>query len=118
MNWKNRHDYAAYLGRRVSRGEWERTAHAFCAHPALDSLRRPKLVVVGYSMNDKGERVPIVGHRYTLALLPDTPRHSRKVPMSERFMPKGKRDRYAPRTEHAGIISHQRWQDPPIPPEL
>jgi hypothetical protein len=48
-------------------------------------------------------------HPSTMVLLPDTPRHSDRVTMAERFMDHGKRDRFAPRRAHDGIISSQRF---------
>lgn len=81
--WGSRHEYARTLGRRVSRGEWERITHVFAVH-MVKSRRR------GVSM--------------TLVLHPRTPRHTARA---DKYRD-GPRARYAPHVQSQGILSRQR----------
>lgn len=109
MKVTNRYEFMEKIGRRVSKGEWERRCRSYAVH------QHNKLQVVDYERNEDGtikmgadgKPTPRVQRAYTIVIAPDTPKHERKVPMSERFMPGGKRERFAPRQQHDGVISNQ-----------
>lgn len=88
----SRHDYIRKTGKRISRGAWERMNKAYAVYP------QNKLQVVAY--DDAGK--PMVRRCQTLVLLPETPKHHRKVTRMDRWGLLTKRARF-PEGEEAGI---------------
>lgn len=97
--FKSRYAYMSETGKRISRGAWERMNRHYAVYP------QKKLQIVGYEKNPDGSNnlsKPLVRQCQTLVLLPDTPKHSRKVTLGDRYMPNRKRARF-PEGKEAGI---------------
>lgn len=100
MKFHTRHEAMELLGRRISKGEWERMNRAYAVYP------QHKLQIVGYEKTPAGSNdttKPLVRQCLTLVILPETPRHHRKVSRRDRWGVNTKRDRYREGKE-VGIV--------------
>jgi hypothetical protein len=88
-----REEMARQLGRRVSRGEFERSTRVYDVHQCKDYLGRPGYRNVRYRDLD-GTIKDGVMLKLTHVLNPDCRKASRKVSMSDRTAPRGPRARY------------------------
>ena len=91
--YHSRHEYISKTGKRISKGAWERMNKAYAVYP------QQKIQIVGYDAAGK----PLVRQCQTLVILPETPRHHRKVTRSDRWGANSKRARFAEGNE-AGIV--------------
>lgn len=103
MKFHTRHEWMHAHGRRISKGAWERMNRAYAVHTAKDDRGTPKMRVCGHRMNAQGEMEPLLTPCLTLVLLPETPRHHRKVTRRDRWNENSKRSRYR-EGEHVGVI--------------
>lgn len=83
-----RSEYANKLGRRVSKGEWERRNRAYEVH-LQDSW-----IHEGYVIGEGGEKLKKVRRAETLVLMRETTKCNRKVSMGNRYGKHGTRARY------------------------
>jgi len=79
-----RHEVASKLGRRVSRGEWERMNRAYEVYHAKDFEGKRSFRLFGKDIR------PCVTH----VLMPETTKANRKVSLGDRFNEDSKRARY------------------------
>ncbi len=73
--YHTRHQYAAKLGRRVSRGEWERLNRAYDVHHANGRYR-----LVGRDADGRPNYTAVL----TVVLKPETTKANRKVSLGDR----------------------------------
>ena len=84
MKMHNRQEMINKLGRRVSRGEWERMNRAYEVYHAKDFEGKRSFRLFGKDVR------PCVTH----VLMPETTKANRKVSLGDRFNADSKRARY------------------------
>jgi len=83
-----RSEYANKLGRRVSKGEWERHNRAYEVH------LQGSVIHEGYFVDDAGKKLPKLRQAATHVLMRETTKCNRKVSMGNRYGTHGTRARY------------------------
>ena len=103
MKMKTRREHAKELGRRVSRGEWERYSRLYEVHHAKNFDGQPKFRLAGYEVNEDGTRKLDKDGKFIPTFLPclvhtlarETVKCNRKVSMTDRYVEeKSKRRQY------------------------